>query len=118
MECYSSILYIKLYCPDCIIAYVDVSISFYFLLPHSINDNESCAELLLDKAGSELVNCQDNGGRTPIHAAAFNDHVECMQLLLRYNAAADIFDNSGKTPLMMAAGYGHSSAVGKNVFVL
>ena len=51
--------------------------------------------------------------RTAVHAAAFNDHVECLQLLLRRSAAADIADNLGQTPLMMAAKHGHSNAIGK-----
>jgi hypothetical protein len=53
------------------------------------------------------------GSRTAVHAAAFNDHVECLQLLLRRAASADVPDSLGQTPLMMAAKHGHSNAVGE-----
>ena len=78
-----------------------------------INDNESCADLLLEKYSEELLNLCDEANRSAIHAAAFNNHVECLQLLLRYNAKVNQVDQMGRTPLMMAANYGHSAAVGK-----
>lgn len=59
------------------------------------------------------VNTRDSKGRTAIHAAAFNNHVECMQLLLKYNAVASTVDNTGRTPIMVAANAGHSSVLGK-----
>lgn len=61
-------------------------------------------------AGS--VNTQDSKGRTAVHAAAFNNHVECMQLLLKYNANVNTVDNTGRTPIMVAANAGHSSVLG------
>lgn len=51
--------------------------------------------------------------RTPLHAAAFTDHVECLQLLLAHNAQVNCVDSCGKTPLMMAAENGQTNAVGK-----
>lgn len=50
--------------------------------------------------------------RTPLHAAAFTDHVECLQLLLSHNAQVDSVDAAGKTSLMMAAENGQTNAVG------
>ena len=51
-------------------------------------------------------------GRTPLHAAAFTDHVECLQLLLSHNAQVNSTDAAGKTSLMMAAENGQTNAVG------
>ena len=48
-----------------------------------------------------------------MHAAAFNDQVECLQLLLSRGGNADAVDQSGKTPLIMAADNGHAGAVGE-----
>lgn len=50
--------------------------------------------------------------RTPLHAAAFNDQVECLQLLLSRGGDIDAVDYMDKTPLMIAAENGHSGAVG------
>lgn len=51
--------------------------------------------------------------RAPLHAAAFTDHVECLQLLLSHNAQVNSVDSTGKTPLMMAAENGQTNTVGK-----
>ncbi len=93
--------------------YTHPSLTLSFSYTCSINDNESCAELLLERYSTELLNSCDEGGRSSVHAAAFNNHVECLQLLLRYSAVANLIDQTGKTPLMMATSYGHSAAVGK-----
>ncbi|KAK6291197.1 hypothetical protein J4Q44_G00384080 [Coregonus suidteri] len=76
-----------------------------------INDNEGAAEMLIDTLGPAIVNATDTKNRTPLHAAAFTDHVECLQLLLGHNAQVNSPDASGKTSLMMAAENGQTNAV-------
>uniref|UniRef100_A0A8C6L2I1 Ankyrin repeat domain 44 n=1 Tax=Nothobranchius furzeri TaxID=105023 RepID=A0A8C6L2I1_NOTFU len=41
--------------------------------------------------------------RTPLHAAAFAGHVDCVNLLLSHDAPVDSVDQSGRSALMMAA---------------
>uniref|UniRef100_A0AAX7UL74 Ankyrin repeat domain 28b n=1 Tax=Astatotilapia calliptera TaxID=8154 RepID=A0AAX7UL74_ASTCA len=49
---------------------------------------------------------------TPLHAAAFSDHVECVSLLLSHGAQANVVDtHMHRTPLMMAALNGQTNAV-------
>uniref|UniRef100_A0A3Q0SID9 Ankyrin repeat domain 28 n=1 Tax=Amphilophus citrinellus TaxID=61819 RepID=A0A3Q0SID9_AMPCI len=76
-----------------------------------IHDNEGAAEMLIDTLGPAIVNAKDSKNRTPLHAAAFTDHVECLQLLLSHNAQVNSVDAAGKTPLMMAAENGQTNAV-------
>uniref|UniRef100_A0A8C5GP31 Ankyrin repeat domain 28b n=1 Tax=Gouania willdenowi TaxID=441366 RepID=A0A8C5GP31_GOUWI len=76
-----------------------------------IHDNEGAAEMLIDTLGPAIVNAKDSKNRTPLHAAAFTDHVECLQLLLSHNAQVNCVDAAGKTPLMMAAENGQTNAV-------
>uniref|UniRef100_A0A8C1D511 Ankyrin repeat domain 28b n=1 Tax=Cyprinus carpio carpio TaxID=630221 RepID=A0A8C1D511_CYPCA len=76
-----------------------------------INDNEGAAEMLIDTLSPAIVNSTDSKNRTPLHAAAFTDHVECLQLLLGQNAQVNCVDAGGKTPLMMAAENGQTNAV-------
>ncbi|XP_072288399.1 serine/threonine-protein phosphatase 6 regulatory ankyrin repeat subunit A-like, partial [Eucyclogobius newberryi] len=76
-----------------------------------IHDNEGAAEMLIDTMGPTIVNTKDGKDRTPLHAAAFTDHVECLQLLLSHNAQVNCVDAAGKTPLMMAAENGQTNAV-------
>ncbi|KTG33482.1 hypothetical protein cypCar_00041820 [Cyprinus carpio] len=76
-----------------------------------MNDNESAAEMLIETLGPAIVNATDSQSRTPLHAAAYTDHVECLQLLLAHNAQVNAIDMLGKTPLMMAAENGQTNAV-------
>ncbi|XP_045076160.1 serine/threonine-protein phosphatase 6 regulatory ankyrin repeat subunit A-like [Coregonus clupeaformis] len=76
-----------------------------------INDNEGAAEMLIDTLGPAIVNATYTKNRTPLHAAAFTDHVECLQLLLGHNAQVNSPDASGQTSLMMAAENGQTNAV-------
>ncbi|KAG7250352.1 hypothetical protein CRUP_018052 [Coryphaenoides rupestris] len=77
-----------------------------------IHDNEGAAEMLIDTIGPKIVNTTDTKNRTPLHAAAFTDHVECLQLLLSHNAQVNSVDATGRTSLMMAAENGQTNAVG------
>ncbi|KAG7250349.1 hypothetical protein CRUP_021263 [Coryphaenoides rupestris] len=75
-----------------------------------IHDNEGAAEMLIDTIGPKIVNTTDTKNRTPLHAAAFTDHVECLQLLLSHNAQVNSVDATGRTSLMMAAENGQTNA--------
>ncbi|CAB1443078.1 unnamed protein product [Pleuronectes platessa] len=77
-----------------------------------MNDNDGVAEMLIDCLGAAIINTTDSKGRTPLHAAAFSDHVECVSLLLSHGAQANVVDtNTCTTPLMMAALNGQTNAV-------
>uniref|UniRef100_A0AAY5KR67 Ankyrin repeat domain 28b n=1 Tax=Esox lucius TaxID=8010 RepID=A0AAY5KR67_ESOLU len=89
------------------------------------NGTSWTTEMLIDTLGPAIVNTSGLTGsvvnvlgvtvssisRTALHAAAFTDHVECLQLLLGHNAQVNSPDASGKTPLMMAAENGQTNAV-------
>ena len=51
--------------------------------------------------------------RLPLHAAAFSDQCESMQLLLTHGAQVNKCDTTGKTPIMLSSANGHAAAVGK-----
>lgn len=59
---------------------------------------------------SHLLPC-----RTPLHAAAFSGHVDCVKLLLSHDATVDVADESGCSPLMMAAARGRAGVVGRKM---
>ena len=40
-----------------------VTMVMYHMCDYSINDNESCADLLMDRLDMDGVNSKDNGGR-------------------------------------------------------
>ncbi|XP_061090133.1 serine/threonine-protein phosphatase 6 regulatory ankyrin repeat subunit B [Conger conger] len=76
-----------------------------------VNDHEACASVLLEAMGSDIVNCRDAKDRTPLHAAAFSGHVDCLQLLLAHDAPVDAVDQSGRSALMMSSERGCAGAV-------
>ena len=53
--------------------------------------------------------------RAAVHAAAFGDHVECLQMLLKHKAQIDTIDNLGRSPLMLASQLGQFNIVGQSV---
>ena len=70
-------------------------------------------ELLLEKMSSSEVNVLDGCRRSVVHAAAFNNSVECLHQLLKRGIEVSMTDNLGQTPLMMAAKNGHTSIIGR-----
>ena len=71
-----------------------------------------CAELLLERMSVQELNQRDEGGRTIVHASAFNDSVDCLSLLLRRTPEVAVVDHQGMTPIMMAAKHGNANVVG------
>lgn len=49
-----------------------------------------------------------------MHAGAYNDQVECLELLEQHEGDVNAVDVEGYTPLMMAAERGHDRAIGKS----
>lgn len=75
------------------------------------NDNEICADRLLDVFDDEVTLLTDNLGRTPLHIAAMKDHVDCVQFLLGHSAEINAQDSKGHTPLMTSASEGSLNSV-------
>ncbi|XP_057774863.1 protein VAPYRIN-LIKE-like [Salvia miltiorrhiza] len=57
------------------------------------------------------LNAVDVQGRTALHIAALNGHVEAIQFLVSVGADVDVTDHEGWTPLHFAAEHGHLDAV-------
>jgi ankyrin repeat protein len=59
--------------------------------------------LLANKAD---VDAKSNGGRTPLHEAAFSGYKDVVELLLANKADVNAKNNDGQTPLHGAAIWG------------
>ncbi|TMW44625.1 hypothetical protein DOY81_010296 [Sarcophaga bullata] len=60
---------------------------------------------------SPSINCQDVNGYTALHHACLNGHYEVAKVLLSHQAAHDIPDIRGSTPLYLAAWAGNEHIV-------
>ncbi|KAL3451363.1 ankyrin repeat-containing domain protein [Aspergillus insuetus] len=56
-------------------------------------------ETLADSQRQNLLNQQDNGGRTPLYYACLSGHLQTVSLLLEAGADVQIPDSNGETPL-------------------
>jgi tetratricopeptide (TPR) repeat protein len=65
---------------------------------------------LLAEPGQD-VNATNRDGQTPLHYAAWEGHVDCLQLLLDADADVNATNSSGQAPLHLAAWYGKDDAV-------
>ena len=72
------------------------------------NDLIALEKILSSPANPNLT---DEHGKTPLHCAARNGHVESMSLLLEAGADKDQANNQGATPLYIAAQKGHLDVV-------
>jgi hypothetical protein len=63
------------------------------------------------KANPELVFSKDDGGHTPLHFAAAQDHKDVVELLLASKAEVNAKNVVGLTPLHCAASQGHKDIV-------
>jgi ankyrin repeat protein len=78
----------------------------------AINDNDTCAELLLDTLGSNILELTDKKGRTPLHTAVYGNHLDCVQFFLNHKANIECRDITGQTPLLIGASMGHTRVLG------
>jgi ankyrin repeat protein len=53
----------------------------------------------------ELLDGRDNNGRTPLHLACQQGHLDVVRILISYGASLELIDNEGRTPLDLAAGH-------------
>ena len=61
--------------------------------------------------GSKIASTPDGKGRTPMHAAAYSDHLESLHMLLSHGGSVNQTDDAGRTTLMYAAMSGHCGAI-------
>lgn len=63
------------------------------------------------RCNSDLINWQNENGRTALMFAANMGQTKCVELLLEHNAKLDLQDDIGRTALMHAAVNGKSDSV-------
>ena len=50
--------------------------------------------------------------RTTLHTAVYNDHYDCVEMLLHYDVEVNVFDALQRTALMIAAIRGNTKSIG------
>ena len=69
---------------------------------------EVCKVLLQNGADKDP---RGNGGRTPLHQAAFHGEAEVCKVLLQKGADKNLRDDDGRTPLDCARQVGHQNVI-------
>ncbi|UCC44472.1 MAG: ankyrin repeat domain-containing protein [Candidatus Zixiibacteriota bacterium] len=72
-------------------------------------DFETVKELVQENP--ELLNATDGRGYSPLHKAAYNNHLDIAEYLLSQGADVSAASANGSTPLHGAASYGHIDVV-------
>ena len=62
--------------------------------------------------GVDVNSADDDTNTTALHAAASNNDLEMVSLLLQFGARPDVFDNFGQTPLSIARKLKNPSIIG------
>lgn len=63
--------------------------------------NKLLVRYLLEK-DNNIINLQDEYGRTPLMIAVDDNNMDMIRCLMKYNPDCDIQDNRGRSPLMVA----------------
>ena len=88
------------------------SLSFCDPIHEAARDGDLKTVESLLKAHPELVSGKDEKyGQTPLHVAAFNDHLDVAKLLLANKADVNAKASNGSTPLHLAAAKGNKEIV-------
>jgi hypothetical protein len=81
-------------------------------IDEAARDGDLAKVKLLLKDHPDLVSSKDEKyGQTPLHIAAFNDHLDVAKLLLANKADVNAKANNGSTPLHLAAAKGNKDMV-------
>lgn len=65
------------------------------------------ANVLVESAGIEYINCTDNYGLTPLHLACKKNHLDMVRHLTQWGASLESPDAEGRTPVDFAERQGH-----------
>ncbi len=75
---------------------------------------EKALQSLLKEQARVEINQPDNNKQTALHAAAANNHLSTVELLIKYGADVNALNRNGETPLHLAANK-NLSAIGKSL---